>query len=855
MQQQKQPPQNTLIFFLLATLFLLGWSMLSRQLWPPKPPAEPEPPPAEVATVKTLKPDDAVAALIGALGAPDADNIFGRTTQAAVAVRNWAGFGARPAVAEEKPAIPDQPRRQITMGNEGSFLRVTVDSEGASVRSVTLPAFQQADNMGRPVWLDEARTQKKPLELVQEHLNEVEGSNVLYDCKDAKDERPLARLGKRNWQIVEPQEIKPGESANKVVFRTVADGVEITKIYTLEPGDYHIGLKVELKNLTGQPRKFRYHLTSGHGLPIEGEWYTTNFRNGVVGRVNSSNQAYRTLQTLRDITRKAGGDEVLGDGMAIQYGGVTVQYFSSLVVLAEQHIQDFTGKKAEPILVRARPTLMTAVLRGKVNAKASDGKSFDLLTSEVDKHTIHATAAEVSALRMNERVAVVYRTDEFDRAQALTIYTGEDANNNMLFDDINVHLVSDAIELKPGAEPVVHDYLLYNGPVKVRLLGQLRDVDPALIDRYEHTLHLNSVTDYPGTWWGSDFFSAIGWTWLLIWCTNLMHSVLWTLHTYVMPWSYGLCIILLTFMVRAAMFPLSRKQQLTSLKMQSLAPELKKLQEKYKDDRQALGVAQMELYRKHGVNPLGSCWVVLLQMPIFLGLYYALQESIHFRLAPFLWIQNLAAPDMLLWWSESIPFISRPQDYGTFFYLGPFFNLLPIIAVAFMLVQQQMLTPPPTDEQQQMQQRMMKFMTIFFGLMFFKFAAGLCTYFIVSSLWGFTERKLLLPKWKPDRPPEDDRNGLVQRALDRLSSLTGRTDTAATAMTTSTPPVTTAAPEAPGRRKTKKQRRQERNRRRGEGTSAGPTAAPPSTSDGWWAGKLRQARAWWTDILRKAEKR
>jgi membrane protein insertase Oxa1/YidC/SpoIIIJ len=154
-----------------------------------------------------------------------------------------------------------------------------------------------------------------------------------------------------------------------------------------------------------------------------------------------------------------------------------------------------------------------------------------------------------------------------------------------------------------------------------------------------------------------------------------------------------------------------------------------------------------------------------------------------------------------------------------------------------------------------MQQRMMKFMTIFFGLMFFKFAAGLCTYFIVSSLWGFTERKLLLPKWKPDRPPDEDRNGLVQRALDRLSSLTGRTDTAATAVTTSTPPVTTAAPEAPGRRKTKKQRRQERNRRRSEGTSAGPAAAPPSTSDGWWAGKLRQARAWWTDILRKAEKR
>ncbi len=93
-------------------------------------------------------------------------------------------------------------------------------------------------------------------------------------------------------------------------------------------------------------------------------------------------------------------------------------------------------------------------------------------------------------------------------------------------------------------------------------------------------------------------------------------------------------------------------------------------------------MAQMELYRKHGVNPFGSCWVLLLQMPIFMGLYFALQESMHFRLAAFWpWITNLAAPDMLLSWSQNIPYISRVQDYGSFFYLGPYFNLLPVIAV------------------------------------------------------------------------------------------------------------------------------------------------------------------------------
>src|SRR5262249_427621 len=154
-----------------------------------------------------------------------------------------------------------------------------------------------------------------------------------------------------------------------------------------------------------------------------------------------------------------------------------------------------------------------------------------------------------------------------------------------------------------------------------------------------------------------------------------------------------------TVMVRGMMFPLSRKQARTSLKMQELAPELKKLKEKFKDDRQAFAMAQMELFRKYGVNPLGTCWMLFLQMPIFMGRYFCLQESVGFRLAGFLWIQNLAAPDMLVFWSENIPLISRPQDYGSLLYLGPFLNILPILAVALMIYQQRMLMPPPADEQ------------------------------------------------------------------------------------------------------------------------------------------------------------
>ncbi len=259
-------------------------------------------------------------------------------------------------------------------------------------------------------------------------------------------------------------------------------------------------------------------------------------------------------------------------------------------------------------------------------------------------------------------------------------------------------------------------------------------------------LHLRTLTDYRSAGPLGSFSQTIHFTDLLITVTNLMHGLLYYLHFLV--GSYGLTIILLTVLVRGLMFPISRKQAYFSVKMQEIGPELKKLKEKYPNDRKAQTEATMELYRKHNVSPLGSCLPLLMQMPIFLGLYYALQESIHFRLAEFLWIKNLAAPDMLLWWTEKIPYLSDPDNLGGIFYLGPFLNLLPLIAVSLMIVQQKMMTPPAMDEQQEMQQKMMKYMMVFFGILFYKVASGLCLYFISSSLWGLAERRLL-PKKKP----------------------------------------------------------------------------------------------------------
>ena len=212
--------------------------------------------------------------------------------------------------------------------------------------------------------------------------------------------------------------------------------------------------------------------------------------------------------------------------------------------------------------------------------------------------------------------------------------------------------------------------------------------------------------------------------------------------------NYGIAIILLTVLVRGCMYPLGRKQALNAQKMQELAPEMKAIQEKYKDDMEKRAAAQRELFRKNNYNPLAGCLPVFFQLPIFIGLYRALSVDIELRQAALIpgisWASNLAAPDQLWYWKPYLPaFLASENGW-----LGPYLNILPLISVAFMIVHQKMFMPPPTDEQQAMQQKIMKYMMFFFAFLFFRVPSGLCLYFITSSAWGLAER-MLLPKPKP----------------------------------------------------------------------------------------------------------
>lgn len=235
------------------------------------------------------------------------------------------------------------------------------------------------------------------------------------------------------------------------------------------------------------------------------------------------------------------------------------------------------------------------------------------------------------------------------------------------------------------------------------------------------------------------------------WIAKPLSAILHFFHMIVR--NYGLAIVMLTVVVRGCMFPLSRKAAMNAQRMQELQPELKRINDLYKDNMEKRAKAMQELYAKHNFKPLAGCLPMFIQLPIFIGLYRCLSIDISLRQEPLIpglsWCSNLAGPDMLFDWSTWMPEFIAGRGVG---WLGPYFNILPMVTVGLFLLQQKMLMPKATDEQTRMTQNMMQVMTIFMGVLFFKVPSGLCIYFITSSLWSLVERKLV-KRFTPPTPP------------------------------------------------------------------------------------------------------
>ncbi len=182
------------------------------------------------------------------------------------------------------------------------------------------------------------------------------------------------------------------------------------------------------------------------------------------------------------------------------------------------------------------------------------------------------------------------------------------------------------------------------------------------------------------------------------------------IHKFLGNW--GWAIVVLTLLVRLVLFPLTYKGMVSMNKMKALSPKMKELQAKYKGDKQKLNAHMMELYKKHGANPMGGCLPMVLQIPVFYGVYRVLQNTVELKGAPWiLWIHDLAVMD-------------------------PYF-ILPILMGGSMFLQQKLAPNNFTDKTQE---KIMKFLPLIFTFFFVTFPAGLTLYWFVSNLASIVQQ-------------------------------------------------------------------------------------------------------------------
>jgi len=247
------------------------------------------------------------------------------------------------------------------------------------------------------------------------------------------------------------------------------------------------------------------------------------------------------------------------------------------------------------------------------------------------------------------------------------------------------------VDVAPGADVAV-DVPLYAGPQEKRRLDAAAP-------------GLELVVDY-------GLLKVIAWP--LFWLLEKLHAL---------TGNWGVSIILLTVIIKLVFFPLSAASYKSMAKMKLVTPRLTKIREMYANDRQKMNQAMMDLYKTEKINPLGGCFPILVQIPVFIALYWVLLAAIELRHAPFiLWIKDLAA-------------------------LDPYF-VLPILMTATMVLQTRMNPTPPDP----VQAKVMQFMPYFFSIFFFFFPAGLVLYWLVNNILSILQQWQIQRLFQRDKP-------------------------------------------------------------------------------------------------------
>jgi YidC/Oxa1 family membrane protein insertase len=245
---------------------------------------------------------------------------------------------------------------------------------------------------------------------------------------------------------------------------------------------------------------------------------------------------------------------------------------------------------------------------------------------------------------------------------------------------------------------VQRQFVLYAGPKEYHLLAKVAA---------ELNNNLDSIMDFG--WFG--FFAKA-----LLLTMNFLHAAV--------KVPYGWAIVLITIILRAVFWPLTAAGTRSMKRMQALQPQVKAIQEKYKDDPMKAQKKQMELWKENKVNPVGGCLPAIIQMPVFIGFYRMIRYAIELRGAHFLWVSDLSKPDTLF----LIPGINFP------------FNLLPLLMVGVMVWQAHLT--PPSPGMDPAQQKMMRYMPALFLVFLYNYSSGMALYMFVSTLLGIIQTKM-----------------------------------------------------------------------------------------------------------------
>lgn len=258
-------------------------------------------------------------------------------------------------------------------------------------------------------------------------------------------------------------------------------------------------------------------------------------------------------------------------------------------------------------------------------------------------------------------------------------------NNNIVYNSY----LDPEVKIEKGTQ-TAYTYDIYFGPKSLKLLNQM-----------------NNGLDKSINFGMFDFIAKP-----CLWLMNFIHDYI--------P-NYGIAIIILTIIVKMILWPLGNKSYKSMNDMKKLAPLMKEIKDKYKDDKKKMNQETMALYKTYKINPMGGCLPMVLQIPVFFALYRMLYEAIELRHAPFfLWINDLSAPDRLFNFDIYIPLMQPP--YGI--------PVLTLIMGASMFLQQKM-APAPADPTQA---KLMTFMPILFTFIFINFSSGLVLYWLVNNL-------------------------------------------------------------------------------------------------------------------------